>query len=240
MKVLLLADIHANLAAFEAVLAAAGPFDLLWCLGDVVGYGPHPNECLERLQDFRHLCLAGNHDWAALGRLDLAAFNPIAGQAAAWTSSQLRAVNRRYLEERPLTLEQGDYTLTHGSPRDPVWEYLLSVPAATENLSHFQTPVCLIGHSHVPLVFWGQQGQVRGRRLGEETVRLRELGRVILNPGSVGQPRDGDPRASFALLDTETGLLQALRVAYDVEATQEAIRRAGLPEALAERLAYGE
>lgn len=239
MSILLVADIHANLPALEAVLQAAGSFDRVWCLGDVVGYGPHPNECLERLQGFQHLCVAGNHDWAALGKADLAVFNAVARRAALWTSDRLTPAGRSYLEERPLTLSDGEYTLTHGSPRDPIWEYLLSVSAARLNFDHFQTAHCFIGHSHVPLLFWQGHGSVEGRQLAEERLRLPDLGRVILNPGSVGQPRDGDWRASFALLDPETGQVEQRRVEYELERTQMDIRSAGLPEVLASRLSYG-
>lgn len=239
MRVLLLSDIHANLPALEAVLGAAGAVDALWCLGDVVGYGPHPNECVELLRARGHVGTAGNHDWAALGKLDLAEFNPAAREAARWTAAQLKPFAREYLLKRPLMLEEDGYTLAHGSPRDPIREYLLSTSAARACFPLFGTPACFIGHSHVPLLFWDRAGEVGGRRLAEEKLVLEELGRVIYNPGSVGQPRDGDPRASFALLDTERGEIELRRLAYDLQRTQEDIRAAGLPPVLADRLALG-
>ena len=156
MRYAILADIHANLAAFHAVLEdiqAKGGVDQIWCLGDVVGYGPDPHECVQLLRQYDHRCVAGNHDWAAIGRIDTKSFNPEAAAAAQWTGQQLTPEDTTYLENLPLTLSHNDFTLAHGSPRDPIWEYLLSTASAQDNFGHFATQFCLVGHSHMPLVF---------------------------------------------------------------------------------------
>ena len=156
MRYAIMGDIHSNLTAFETVLRHAddkGGFDKIWCLGDLVGYGPDPNECIERLCQFEHVCVAGNHDWAAIGKMDTADFNPVAARACQWTAQQLTAENIDYLQNLPLSVCQEDFTLVHGSPREPIWEYLLSIEGAQENFSYFETAYCLVGHSHVPLIF---------------------------------------------------------------------------------------
>ncbi len=154
MRILVISDIHANLDAFDAVLQdARGQWDYVWCLGDVVGYGPDPNDCVERLRELPHLCLAGNHDWAALGRLDLSTFNSDARAAVTWTSAALRPAGRRWLEALPTTFVVGDYTLAHGSPREPIWEYILEPQVAALNFSHFETSFCLVGHTHQPVIY---------------------------------------------------------------------------------------
>ncbi len=243
MRYLIISDVHGNLAALEAVLAAAGACDAVWCLGDVVGYGPQPNECVERVRDLPGLrCVAGNHDWGALGRLDLSDFNPEARRAAEWTGEQLTPSSRAWLEGLPERIVEGEFTLVHGSPRHPIWEYVLSPDVARANMAYFDTPTCLIGHSHVPVIF-----REDGAPSSPLTVLVPEPGevlrygerRAIVNPGSVGQPRDGDPRACFVLLDAATGTLEYRRVAYPIGETQERMRQAHLPERLALRLAYG-
>ncbi len=242
MQYVILGDIHSNLAAFEAVLRDAdskGGFDKLWCLGDVVGYGPEPHECIERLRQFDHVCVAGNHDCAAIGKMDTADFNLVAAQASQWTARQLNEEDVNYLQALPLKLNQDDFTLVHGSPRDPIWEYLLSIEAAQENFDHFETPYCLVGHSHVPLIFKLAGDEVAYRifaegldfKLGEE--------RLIINPGGVGQPRDGDPRASYAIYDVEARIVRHYRVEYDVLATQKKMEEKGLPVPLIVRLSAG-
>jgi len=240
MRYLVLSDIHANLAAFEAVLEDAGEFDQIWCLGDVVGYGPDPNECIERLREFPHLCVAGNHDWACIGKLDIFDFNFDAQQACRWTHERLTAASREYLENLPTVIVQGEFTLVHGSPRHPVWEYVLSPLIARVNFAHFETPFCLLGHTHAPVIF---------RLVAEDVCEpllppLNEpfpLGdqRLIINPGGVGQPRDGDPRASYALLDIEAMTMEFRRVEYPIHVTQAKMIKAGLPPRLIARLSYG-
>ncbi|HOG46121.1 MAG TPA: metallophosphoesterase family protein [Anaerolineae bacterium] len=243
MRYLILSDIHSNLAALEAVLADAGPVDAVWCLGDIVGYGPQPNECAARVQGLPNLvCVAGNHDWGALGKLDLATFNADARAAAEWTGRTLSAANRAWLDGLPERVRLEGFTLVHGSPRYPIWEYVLNPAIARENMAHFDTLTCLVGHTHVPAIF--QEPTRREPRppaielsLGEP-FRYRNA-RAIINPGGVGQPRDGDPRASFILLDPDAGTLEYRRVPYPIEETQALMREAGLPPRLAARLSYG-
>ncbi len=243
MRYLILSDIHANLAALEAVLADAGPADVVWCLGDTVGYGPQPNECVERVRGLAGLrCLAGNHDWAALGKLDLADFNRDARVAAEWTAKQLTSTNRAWLDGLPERIEAEGFTLVHASPRHPIWEYVLSAEVARENMACFETLTCLVGHTHVPVIFLEP-----GRQHRLPPAVLPDLGepfsyhavRAIVNPGGVGQPRDGDPRASYLLLDPDEGTLTYRRVPYAVEETQQLMQAAGLPPRLAARLSYG-
>lgn len=243
MRYLVLSDIHSNLAALEAVLAAAGEIDATWCLGDTVGYGPQPNECCERVRGLPQLrCIAGNHDWGALGKLDLSGFNEEARQAAEWTAAQLSAANRAWLDGLPERIEVEGFTLVHGSPRHPIWEYILNPAIAQANMAYFETLTCLVGHTHVPAVFWeaGLRNVTAPVTLPEpnEPFSYRAV-RAIVNPGGVGQPRDGDPRASFMLLDPGEGTLELRRVPYDIEETQRRMRAAGLPEPLALRLSYG-
>jgi diadenosine tetraphosphatase ApaH/serine/threonine PP2A family protein phosphatase len=239
----LIADIHSNLTAFQAVLGdveARGGVAEIWCLGDVVGYGPDPHQCIELLGQYEHVCVAGNHDWAAINKLDTAYFNPVAAAACHWTAQQLADEDRAYLGNLPLTIKKGDFTLVHGSPREPIWEYLLSIREAEENRAHFETKFCLIGHSHVPLVFkYGESGKCSLSPLSDGgEVTLGEA-RLIINPGGVGQPRDGDPRASYAIYDEETRAVTLHRVAYDIRATQKRMMKHGLPMPLVTRLSYG-
>ena len=259
MRVLLLSDIHANLAALESVLADAERaeflgetgFDQVWCLGDVVGYGADPNECVARLRAFGddHLCVAGNHDWAVLGHLAVDDFNAEARQAVLWTRAELTPESLAYLRSLPAEpLVEGDYTITHASPRHPVWEYVLTPYVAAENLLYFDTHFCLLGHTHVPVIFSCKQDSADAAGPGScralspsvhQPVALADGHRRIINPGSVGQPRDSDPRAAYALLDTEAHVLRCRRVAYPYELTQARMREANLPDRLIARLAYG-
>ncbi len=242
MRFAILADIHSNLAAFEAVLSDAdsrGGFDKIWCLGDVVGYGPDPHECIKRLRQFEHVCIAGNHDWAAIGKMDTSEFNPVAAAAAHWTAQQLTAEDRDYLLNLPLTLRENGFTLAHGSPREPIWEYLLSTEAAQDNFAYFETAYCLVGHSHVPLIFELVANKAVYREFPEGTNLKLEEKRMIINPGGVGQPRDGDPRASYAIYDSEAQTVRHYRVEYDIPATQKKMAEQGLPTPLILRLSVG-
>lgn len=245
MRYLVISDIHANLVAFEAVLAdAEGTYDKIWCLGDVVGYGPHPNECVERLKMFDHLCIAGNHDWAGLDKLDLDDFNPTARFAALWTQETLTPENRTYLENLPLHLYEEDvFTLVHGSPRHPIWEYIMHPPIAHINFHHFETPYCLVGHTHVPVIFVESEDPntlcQAINQFPDHYVHQLNGPRLIINPGSVGQPRDGDPRASYGLLDTETMEFHIKRLTYDVVAVQEVMKSYDFPPRLWQRLEVG-
>ncbi len=242
MRILIVSDIHANLAAFEAVLADAGAVDAVLCLGDIVGYGPDPNECVARLRALNPIVsLSGNHDWATLGKLDVEDFNGDAQKAIRWTQTVLTPDHRAYLAGLPPDGRLGDFTLAHASPRYPVWEYILDTVTAAENFEHFSTPYCLVGHTHAASIF-----QQIGSN-GSCDLLLPEYGvpwglgkqRLILNPGSVGQPRDADPRAAYAILDDEARTWEARRVAYPIEQTQARMREAGLPHRLIARLSYG-
>jgi len=242
MRYAVLGDIHSNLAAFEAVLRDAedkGGFDKMWCLGDIVGYGPDPHECIERLRQYDHVCVAGNHDWAAIGKMDTADFNIVAARASQWTAEQLTEEDVNYLSGLPLSLTQDDFTLVHGSPRDPIWEYLLSLEAALDNFGLFETAYCLVGHSHVPLIFELAGRQVIYRVFGEESEAKPGDERLIINPGGVGQPRDGDPRAGYALYDDRACIIRHYRVEYDIPATQKKMEERGLPLPLIVRLSAG-
>jgi predicted phosphodiesterase len=243
MRYLIVSDIHANLAALSAVLADAGSYDLVWCLGDLVGYGPDPNECIERLQDLPHFSLGGNHDWAALGRLDITSFNQDARVSSIWTQEQLTPNSRAYLEALPNRVVKDEFTLAHASPRQPVWEYVLDPLIAQRNFAYFETPYCLVGHTHIPVIFYQSEGNPGGCKTVpppyDGPVSLEVEGQLILNPGSVGQPRDGNPHASYAILDTEAMIWEHHRTPYPVEITQERMRARDLPPRLVERLQYG-
>ncbi len=243
MRYLVLSDIHSNLEAFQTVLDDAGPVDRVWCLGDVVGYGPDPNACVELLRERPHLCIAGNHDWATLGKLDLRDFNPDAREANLWNRKQLAPDNLAYLEALPEILVEGRFTLIHGSPRHPIWEYIIYPSTARVNFEHFDTPYCLAGHTHTPVIFRLEDANAEGAAealppaVNEPMVLGAE--RLIINPGSVGQPRDGDPRASYALVDDEAMTIEHHRVAYPVEKTQSKMMEHNLPLRLVLRLGYG-
>ena len=243
MRYAIIADIHSNLAAFAAVLADIdhrGGVDEIWCLGDVVGYGPDPHQCIELLRQHNPVCVAGNHDWAAVGKLNLAEFNPDAAAACRWTAQQLTPEDTEYLENLPLVTEKDDFTLVHGSPREPIWEYLISVSSAKENFACFQSQFCLVGHSHVPLVFrLSETGACSFSQFSANIGLALARSRLIINPGGVGQPRDSDPRASYAILDNESRMVRLYRVAYDIGATQSSMVRHNLPIRLVSRLSYG-
>ena len=241
VRIAVLSDVHANLHALEAVLAdvAAGGFDELWCLGDVVGYGPRPNECTALVRDRATVCLAGNHDLVVLGKIPMTAFADDAGVAARWTQRALDDEARAFLEGlEPLATRPGA-ELFHGSPRDPVWDYVLSEDAARQSFAATSEPLVLVGHSHVALELSSDGVGIRGgtANAGKQV----DLGgpRRLLNPGSVGQPRDGDARAAWLEIDKTAGWATFRRTAYPVELTQGEMREEGLPEILAERLAHG-
>jgi diadenosine tetraphosphatase ApaH/serine/threonine PP2A family protein phosphatase len=241
VRCLIVSDVHANLVALEAVLADAPAFDEIWCLGDLVGYGPDPNECVERLCDFPHVCLAGNHDWAALGRLDLETFNTDARIANTWAQSELKPAVREYLSELATHTQKDDFYMAHASPREPVWEYILEPNAAYANFSYFDSTICLVGHTHIPIIFeLDEENQRCITKLSPfpDPLKLGDR-RMIINPGSVGQPRDGDPRAAYAILDLDERIFEFRRVAYSIFITQERMRARGLPRRLIERLEVG-
>jgi predicted phosphodiesterase len=302
MRVLILSDIHANLVALETVLRTAnGQYDTVWCLGDVVGYGPRPNECIELVREHATLCVMGNHDWAVLDRpgINVDDFNPNARQAVLWTREVLTAQNRQYLEQllatpvRPPGVK--DLLLTHASPRQPVWEYIETPSVAIENFAIFDEQLCFVGHTHKPAVYlWRLQddGQANaspheigfsddlsaddlsndyandysdnypdgpdpfldGQRASLSRVTVlclqpqpnsriqldvSERRRMIVNPGSVGQPRDRDVRAAYAIFDTEKRIWDHQRVTYPIELTQNQMRAVSLPRRLIDRLSFG-
>ncbi len=243
LRALIVGDIHSNLEAFQAVLEdsqAQGGFDEIWCLGDLVGYGPDPVACIQLLRQHTFVAVAGNHDRAAVGMMDLHYFNPLAAEAVRWTTQQLGTTHIQFLASLPEVAQKDRFTLVHGSLREPLWEYLLSPEAAQATFQRLESPFCLVGPLPHPLcVCVETEGGPRFARLPEGKALRLDIQRLIINPGGVGQPRDGDPRASYALYDSQAGTLLHRRVAYDVETTQEKVRRAGLPEHLAERLSYG-
>jgi diadenosine tetraphosphatase ApaH/serine/threonine PP2A family protein phosphatase len=243
VRVAVVSDIHGNRHAFEAVLddARSAGVAEFWCLGDVVGYGGDPNACVALAREHLAICLAGNHDLAVTGALGVEEFSRGAAVSAKWTMEVIEPENLAYLSGLQPSGVEGPYGLYHASPRDPIWEYVLSELLADRCLDVAEQRVCFIGHSHVSLAFVRAEG---GRTAGA----LREPGNTadlrdrewLLNPGSTGQPRDGDPRAAWLLLDTGTGFAEWRRTAYDVAGAQAAIRAAGLPESLADRLGYGQ
>ena len=241
MHVLVISDVHSNLTALNAVLADAGNADVIWSLGDIVGYGPEPNECIARLNEFEHVAIAGNHDWAVLGKLDLADFNADARNANLWTRDQLTPESEAYLDSLPETVVAGDFTLAHGSPRHPIWEYLFYAGMARLSFNYYDTAICLVGHTHVPVIFRDavetHQCEV-SQHVERAQVGLDEA-RYIINPGGVGQPRDGDPRAAYMLLDTEAKEFEHRRVSYNIAETREKMRALGLPPRLGARLEFG-
>jgi predicted phosphodiesterase len=240
MPILIISDIHANLAAFEAVLAnSEGQWETIWCLGDLTGYGPNPNECVDLLRQYDHISLSGNHDWAVLDKLDINSFNDEAQFVVRWTQSVLRNDVRTYLESLPSLLVQSPFTLAHASPRQPVWEYILDTQTAAVNFGFFDTPYCLVGHTHVPGFFDQEESRVIPRYPDYENAIQFNHTRRIINPGSVGQPRDIDPRAAYALLNPEMLSWEYRRVAYPIAETQAQMRDIGIPNRLVERLAVG-
>ena len=243
VRVAVISDVHANLYALEAVLGEIDrePPDAVWCLGDTVGYGPRPNECCDLVRERADRVLIGNHDLVALGSADVALdeFNPEAAAASIWTSEQLSEQSRAFLEGLEPTAEIDGAQLFHGSPRDPVWEYVLTELVALESLAMTTAPLVLVGHTHVATALVLDGDKLQGGVAPEGFEASLEEGRWLLNPGSVGQPRDGNPNAAFLELDLAAKRARFRRVPYPVERTQEEIRERGLPDPLAERLAHG-
>jgi len=243
MQVAVVSDIHANRQALEAVLediegTAARE---LWCLGDLVGYGADPNDCVALIRDHATLCIAGNHDLAVTGDLPLDEFSRGAALAARWTQEVIEAENLEWLATLRPEADAGEIGLFHGSPRDPIWEYVISALLAELCFDELHERMGLVGHSHVALSFERQEGQsaTGTARREDETVDV-SAGNWLLNPGSVGQPRDGDPRAAWLMLDLTSNLASWHRTEYDIAGAAAAIRAARLPDSLAERLQYGQ
>ena len=245
LAILVVSDIHSNFLALEAVdqdAAARAAIDAVWCLGDVVGYGPDPVACIDFLVQRNAVCIAGNHDLAVAGLAPTSPFNPPALEAIVWTAEHLTTGEVAFLRALPFSLTFGPVTLIHASPRQPIWEYLSDARAAAENFPLFKTQACLVGHTHHPIAFFQNpaSGTVRRRRLtpGSRTP-LEGSSRFFYNPGSVGQPRDGDKRAAYAIYDPERATLAHYRVDYDVKETQRRMRAARLPAGLVNRLSWG-
>ncbi len=261
LRIGIITDVHANYTALRAVLEHMGSVDALWCLGDLVGYGPQPNEVVATISRFPHLCVPGNHDWGMLGRLDPEAFNRDARKLLEWTRGALTSEHTAYLEGLPVSLTAlaSSITLVHASPRDPMWEYLLDLFDAAECFPLFSSRYCFVGHTHVPLIFRDLAGVVKAlvpepgevmrlnvRPYREGRAEEQNGSRMIINPGSVGQPRDGDPRASYMVLNipddaqpSGAATLVQYRVAYPVEETQALMKALSFPTRLITRLEMG-
>ncbi len=239
MRVAVLSDIHANLAALDSVIASLGSVDAVWHLGDVVGYGPEPNGVVERLAEIGSVGVRGNHDAAAAGGNEIDWFNPDARAAMEWTRRSITVPTLDWLTALPERHAEGQFGLVHGSPREPLWEYIVSVPIARANLAALTTPFGLFGHTHLPMVFAERDGSVEQIEPAEGSSFTLADRRALINPGSVGQPRDGIVTASFMVIDTDTGRCTWRRVPYDIESVQGAMTAARLPRRLVERLSFG-
>jgi diadenosine tetraphosphatase ApaH/serine/threonine PP2A family protein phosphatase len=246
MRALIISDIHANLTALETVLKDAekvndGKIEAVWCLGDLVGYGPDPNECVERIANLPNLqCIIGNHDAAAIGSIEVDAFNPEARKTVLWTQERLTSLNKDYLRSLPERVSLEFITLVHGSPFRPIWEYLLDTRTATISFEFFESPYCFVGHTHLPVVYYLPDDRTTAQLIVPEHISQMTLApRSILNPGSVGQPRDRDPRAAYAILNLADFTWEWHRVDYDIHAVQERMRKENLPERHISRLSAG-
>lgn len=242
MRALIVSDVHSNLEAFQSVIQDANHgvgFDEIWSLGDLVGYGPEPGACVELLRSYKHQAVAGNHDLASVDKLSLEAFNPYAAEANRWTSEQLTDEQKKYISELPLKLELDEFTVVHGSPRDPIWEYVVTVQTAVASFMHFDTYWCLLGHSHMPFICRPVENGAQFLDFPMDVPIDLGTDRLIVNPGSVGQPRDGDPSASYAIYDSEFGTIVHHRAEYDIAATQDKMEKHELPRFLIDRLVEG-
>ncbi len=240
MRYGLLSDIHGNLEALRTVLDVLRKEDVdnYICLGDIVGYGANPRECLKLIQDLNPVCIAGNHDYAAVHLTDINYFNPHAKEAVLWTQNQLQDKDKKFLTGLKLVHHFPAFTIVHATLKVPEeWNHILTTYTARQNFQLLTTSLLFVGHSHKPIIF---EGDTAYRYYFRETVKLEEERKYIINIGSAGQPRDGDPRAAFALYDTETNIVQIKRVEYDVTMAMRKIVEAGLPDALAWRLSRGE
>jgi predicted phosphodiesterase len=239
MRLAVLSDIHANLAALDAVRDDLPDIDETWVLGDIVGYGPQPNEVIAVLQEMGARSVMGNHDGAAIGQVDVSWFNPDAARAITWTAGVVDENARAYLASLPEVRREGELTAVHGSPRDPTWEYIIGPDVAAANLASFDTRLCLHGHTHVPIVYRAEDGRVEVVAAAPGEPVSVQAGRQLINPGSVGQPRDGNSAASYAVIDTAAETVQFRRVRYDIQRTQSLMRHVDLPLRLVERLSFG-
>jgi diadenosine tetraphosphatase ApaH/serine/threonine PP2A family protein phosphatase len=241
MSIVILSDIHSNLESFEAVLkdSAHELVDQVLFLGDIVGYGADPDRCIEILRGLTTTTVAGNHDWAAVGLTDTGYFNPVARAAVEWTADVITSDHAFFLRALPLRMSLPGMLLVHATPHQPeVWDYIFSVDDASTCFKHFDQQLCFTGHSHTPVTFM-QDSEGNISVVADSTFTLRESYRYLVNVGSVGQPRDGDPRAAYGIYKPEEASFTLRRVPYDIRRAQEKIRAAGLPPFLAARLAEG-
>lgn len=241
MVICVIGDVHGNLPALEAVLEKAGDCDDFWCIGDTVGYGPFPDECINEVRLTCPVSVAGNHDLGSIGKISLDSFNADARVACEWTGRIITDESRLYLDGLPMRHETGGVLLVHGSPRNPIWEYVISTREAAPNLEAMTEPLCFHGHSHAPAVFARKDGDyLRMGPLGDGTaVELLEGAKYLVNVGSVGQPRDGDARACYVEYRPDERMVSYHRVEYPIERTQKMMEEAGLPGFLIGRLAIG-
>lgn len=242
MRYAIISDVHSNIEAFKAVLSGIHKesADKIVFLGDIIGYGPDPNECIKEIIKIADITIAGNHDHAAIGLMDLSYFNPYARDAIEWTMGKLTEGERSYLSKLPLTAEiaSDDVFLVHATPKRPQdWNYIFTENDAVENFGYFKHRICFIGHSHVPVIIvkdkYGSLGV-----MGDE-IEIKTGYRYIINAGSIGQPRDGNPASAYALYDSDDSTVSIKRVPYDYSKTQEKMKKAGLSPYLIERLAVG-
>ena len=247
MRFIILSDIHSNLEALEAALQhAQGRYDRIICCGDLVGYGPNPNEVTAWIRELGPVVVRGNHEKAALGLVDLSLFNPLAKMAALWTRDRLSRENREYLEKIPAgSVDEDHFTVVHGSLLDED-QYLVDLEDAMENFPQTRHPVTFFGHTHIQGGFVlfqdGRAGLLNPeikRGITESQLRVDPQNKYLVNPGAVGQPRDYDPRAAFVIYDSDENLVRYFRIGYPVEKTQEKMRAAGLPQYLIDRLSLG-
>ena len=240
MRIAIVSDIHSNIAALQSVMADldARSVDKIVCLGDIVGYGPAPNECVELIRFKADFCLMGNHDWAVLGKEDLAYFNSFAREAVIWSQKQLKEDCANFLKSLAFINIKGECTYVHSSPFEPqTWTYIINKNDAQFEFEHFQTQLCFVGHTHVAGIFL-KKGQTIIFQM-EDKIHFKEDEKLIINVGSVGQPRDFDSRASYGILDLKNRWFEFHRVTYDIESTQLSMEKFGLPKYLIERLSYG-
>ena len=241
MKYALIADIHANLEGLEVVLEDAKKNNCTHyvCLGDVVGYNPNPKECMKIVRDIGMPCIMGNHDEYCAGDIDLTGFNPHAGHAIKWTRDQLSDEERDWLRRLKDLRMIANFTIVHATLDAPKrWGYVMSKLDAAASFTYQNTGVCFFGHTHVPLAFIREKNSITGGKYDKLTVEKGK--KYLINVGSVGQPRDGDPRAAYVIYNLEEGTIELRRLDYDLEKTQAKILDAGLPERLANRLALGK
>ena len=245
MRVALVSDVHGNLQALDAALlhASGESTEAVWCMGDMVGYGGQPNEVIDRLREVDARCIIGNHDAAAIDLIGTELFNRAAAESADWTKDALLPESRNFLASKAEVEVAGDWSFVHGTFGDPLWEYLMAASNANSHFDAAKSRLSLVGHTHLPLVVWrDSEGRIGGRQPTDgEVVELNtwDEHQICVNPGGVGQPRDGDPKAPYAILDTATNEVRFHRVSYDIAEAQRHIREAGLPGVLADRLGEG-